>query len=69
MNFQSPVRGDNSNIMPVSEMTNNERANQNRQRTNNADVNRPAMRERESSYDPPSKSPNTFDSTNHEIRN
>ena len=69
MTFQSPVRGDNLNVMPVSEITNNERANQNRQRMNTADVNRPAMRERESSYDTPSKSPNTFDSTNHEISN
>ena len=69
IDFQSPVQLQSTNIMPVSAMTNTERANQNRQRTNTADVIRPAMRVRESSYDTPSKSPNTFDSTNHEISN
>ena len=50
-------------------MTNTERANQNKQRANTADVNRPAMRAREPGYDTPSRSPNAFDTTNHEISN
>ena len=69
IDFQSPVQIQSANVMPVSAMTNTERLNQNRQRNNTADVIRPAMRVRESAYDTPSKSPNTFDSTNHEISN
>ena len=47
--FQSPVRVDNVNIMPVSAISNNERVSQVRQLNNPTDVNiRPVMRERTS---------------------
>ena len=69
-NFQSPNRGDNANVMPVSAITNIERVDNTRQRIYPADVNtRPAMREREQAYATPTQSPNTFDSTNHDISN